>query len=585
MEQQAQRRLAAVLAADVAGYTRLMRADEEGTMSTWWSYRSEIVDPVIKEYSGRIVKLTGDGFLAEFVSANNAVQAAYSIQKKIESRIKDIPENRQMRFRIGVNLGDILSDDEDIYGDDVNIAARLEGLADPGSILISQAVFDKVKRTALLTFENRGEQSLKNISEPVQTYRVLGEVLNHSCMIGSSEVTLDPKNESVSPCSLAVLPFTVFGDDPEQEFFADGFTEDLITEIARFKNLFVTSRNASFALKDQNLDLREVGNRLGVAYCVEGSVRKMGDRVRITSQLISTQSGDHIWAEKYDCNFDDLFDVQDELSRSIVSMVAGRVELEALTSAKKKVPVDMYAYECLLRGLEHHRLGGVTREDSEKAVSWINLAIEKDPEYGRAYAWRACALSGLDGWTGEDHYDKCFADTQRALELDDTDAESHRLRGSIAICERDFKKTEYHFQRALELNPNNPWILGKIGELYNFLGDGNKALELQKEAKLLDPFLPVYIREVEAVAHYVLGNYQNTVTVVSELLHKTIRIHGYLVASLSHLDDGPALQDAVNELLIAIPDFSVENFMKTEFYEDDKIPNQLIADFKKVGLN
>jgi adenylate cyclase len=172
-----------------------------------------------------------------------------------------------------------LSDDEDIYGDDVNIAARLEGIADPGSILISQAVFDKVKRTALLKFENRGEQSLKNFSKPVQTYRVLGEVLNHSCMIGNSEATLDPKNESVSPCSLAVLPFTVFGDEPEQEFFADGFTEDLITEISRFKSLFVTSRNASFALKDKNMDLRDVGTKLGVAYCVEGSVRKMGDRV------------------------------------------------------------------------------------------------------------------------------------------------------------------------------------------------------------------------------------------------------------------------------------------------------------------
>jgi len=584
MEQQAQRRLAAVLAADVAGYTRLMRADEEGTMNTWWSYRREIVDPVIEEYSGRIVKLTGDGFLAEFVSANSAVQAAYTIQKKIESRVKDIPENRQMRFRIGVNLGDILWDDEDIYGDDVNIAARLEGLADPGSILISQAVFDKVKRTALLTFENRGEQSLKNISEPVQTYRVLGEILNHSCMIGNSEGTLDPKNESVNPCSLAVLPFTVFGDEPEQEFFADGFTEDLITEISRFKSLFVTSRNASFALKDKNMDLREVGTKLGVAYCVEGSVRKMGDRVRITSQLINTMSGDHIWAEKYDCDFNDLFDVQDELSRSIVSMVAGRVELEALTSAKKKVPVDMYAYECLLRGLEHHRLGGVTREDSEKAVSWINLAIEKDPEYGRAYAWRACALSGLDIWTGEDHWDECVANTQRALELDDTDAESHRLRGSIAIEERDFKKAAYHFQRAHELNPNNPWILGKIGDLYNFLGDSNKALELQNEAKLLDPFLPVYIREVEAVAHYALGKYQNTVDVVSELLHKTIRIHAYLVASLSHLDDESAMQDASNELLIAMPEFSVDNFLKTEFYQDDKIPNRLIADFKKAGL-
>lgn len=585
MEQQTQRRLAAVLAADVAGYTRLMRADEEGTMNTWWSYRREIVDPVIEEYSGRIVKLTGDGFLVEFVSANNAVQAAYKIQKKIESRVKDIPENRQMRFRIGVNLGDILWDDEDIYGDDVNIAARLEGLADPGSILISQAVFDKVKRTSLLTFENQGEHSLKNIPEPVQTYRVVGEILNHSCMTGNSEGTLDPKNESINPCSVAVLPFTVFGDDPEQEFFADGFTEDLITEISRFKNLFITSRSASFALKDQNLDLREIGTKLGVAYCVEGSVRKMGDRVRITSQLISTQSGDHIWAEKYDCNFDDLFDVQDELSRSIVSMVAGRVELEALTSARKKTPADMYAYECLLRGLEHHRLGGVTRENCKKALYWINLAIEKDSEYGRAYAWRACALSAQDEWTGEDHWDECVADTQRALELDDTDAESHRLRGSIAFYERDLKKVEYHFQRARELNPNNPWILGKIADLHIFLGDGNKALELQSEAKLLDPFLPVYIREVEVVAHYVLGNYQNAVTMVSELLHKTIRIHGYLVASLSHLDDEQAMQDAANELLVAMPDFSVGNFLKTEFYEDDKFPNQLIADFKKAGLN
>jgi len=280
-EQQTKRRLAAVLAADVAGYTRLMRMDEEGTINTWWSYRRDVIDPIIEEFSGRIVKLTGDGFLAEFISATNAVLAAYAIQKSIEPRVKDIPEEKCMRFRMGVNLGDIFWDDEDIYGDDVNIAARLEGLADPGSILISRAVFDNVKRIAQLTFENQGEQTLKNISEPVQAYRVVGELGNHSLMSGDPDVISSQQQEIDNPNSLAVLPFAVFGSDPEQEYFSDGFTDDLITELARFGQLFVTSRNASFALKDRNVDLREVGKQLGVAYCLEGSVRKMGERVRI----------------------------------------------------------------------------------------------------------------------------------------------------------------------------------------------------------------------------------------------------------------------------------------------------------------
>ena len=300
MEQQAQRRLAAVLAADVAGYTRLMRADEEGTINTWWSYRRDIVDPIIKEYSGRIVKLTGDGFLAEFISATNAVLAAYAIQKSIEPRVKDIAEEKRMLFRMGVNLGDIFWDDEDIYGDDVNIAARLEGLADPGSILISRAVFDNVKRVAQLTFENQGEQVLKNISEPVQAYRVVGELGNHGCMSGDPEVLSGNQPEIVNPNSLTVLPFAVFGDDSEQEYFADGFTDDLITELARFTGLFVTSRNASFAFKDQNIDVREIADQLGVATVLEGSVQKVGNRVRINVQLIETTAGAHVWADKYD---------------------------------------------------------------------------------------------------------------------------------------------------------------------------------------------------------------------------------------------------------------------------------------------
>lgn len=584
MEQQAQRRLAAVLAADVAGYTRLMRADEEGTINTWWLYRREIVDPIIKEYSGRIVKLTGDGFLAEFISATNAVLAAYAIQKSIEPRVKDIPEEKRMWFRMGVNLGDIFWDDEDIYGDDVNIAARLEGLADPGSILISRAVFDNVKRVAQLTFENQGEQVLKNISEPVQAYRVVGELGNHSCMSGDPEIISSNQQGIANPNSLAVLPFAVFGDDSEQEYFADGFTDDLITELARFTELFVTSRNASFSLKDQNLDLREVGKQLGVAYCLEGSVRKMGDRLRITCQLINTHTGDHVWAEKYDRNLTDLFDVQDELARSIVSMVAGRMERETLILAKKKKPADMYAYECLLRGLEYQRLGGVTQESAEQALHWFNTAIEKDPEYGRAYAWRACAISTLGEWTGGDYKDEAVASGRRGLELDENEPECHRIMGSIALYGRDFEKAEYHFQRALELNPNSAWIVGRLGELHNFLGDGQKALEYQNRAKTLDPLLPTYCRELEAAAHYVLGSYRDTVSVVSQLLHKSTRSHAYLVAALSHLDNEVTLRKAVDELVIANPSFTISNFLESEFYKDEEVPQRLAMDLKKAGL-
>ncbi len=584
MEQKAQRRLAAVLAADVAGYTRLMRIDEEGTINTWWSYRRDIVDPIIKEFSGRVVKLTGDGFLAEFISATNAVLAAYAIQKSIESRVKDIPEEKRMWFRMGVNLGDIFWDDEDIYGDDVNIAARLEGLAAPGSILISRAVFDNVKRVAQLTFENQGEQVLKNISEPVQAFRVVGELGNHSCMSGDPEVISSQQQEIANPNSLAVLPFAVFGDDSEQEYFADGFTDDLITELSRFTELFVTSRNATFALKGQNLDLREVGKQLGVAYCLEGSVRKMGGRIRITCQLINTETGDHVWAEKYDCNFTELFEVQDELAKSIVSMVAGRLERETLIMAKKKKPADMYAYECLLRGLENHRLGGVTQESAEQALHWFNMAIEKDPEYGRAYAWRACAISTLAEWTGDDYMDEAIALGRRGLELDENEPECHRIMGSLSLYSRDFDKAEYHFQRALDLNPNHAYLVGRMGEIYNFLGDGEKALDYQNRAKTLDPLLPTYCRELEAAAHYVLGNYHDTVSVVSQLLHKSKRSHAYLVAALSHLDDEMTLRKAVDELLVAHPSFSISNFLESEYYKDEVVPQQLAVDLKKAGL-
>ncbi|WP_165840128.1 adenylate/guanylate cyclase domain-containing protein [Motiliproteus coralliicola] len=584
MGQQVQRRLAAVIAADVVGYTRLMRLDEEGTIKTWWSYRQTIIDPIIDEFSGRIVKLTGDGFLAEFTSATNAVLAAYNIQRRVELRIAEVPEPQRMMFRIGVNLGDIFWDEEDIYGDDVNIAARLEGIADPGSVLISQSVFDQVKRTAQLTFENSGQQALKNLPEPVQTYRVVGELSHHSFVSGDPDQLVHQKPRQRIPNSLVVLPFSVLGEDPEQHYFAEGFTDDLITELSRFGGLFLTTRNASLALQDKPLDLSELGQQLGVAYCLEGSIRRLGDRIRITTRLINSVTGDQVWAEKYDSVFDKLFEVQDELAKSIVSTVVGRIEHETLVAARKKKPADMFAYECFLRGLEYHRLGGVTREAAEKALYWFNMAIEKDPEYSRAHAWKACALDGLAAWTQADYYDEELGSVTRALDLDENDAETHRIMGSICLSNQEFDKTEYHFQRALALNPNSAWILGRIGELYNFLGEAEKALEYHKRAIALDPLLPTYCREIEATAHYILGNYRETVKVVSQLLHKSRRACLYQVAALTHLSDPSALAKAVEELLAITADFPVQTLLQMESYRDQEIPRQLSDDLIKAGV-
>ena len=403
-------------------------------------------------------------------------------------------------------------------------------------------------------------------------------------MTGDPDAVSGRQREIVNSNSIAVLPFAIFGGDPEQEYFSDGFTDDLTTELARFTDLFVTSRNASFNLKGRNVDPREIGRQLGVAYCLEGSVRKMGERIRITSQLINTRTGDHVWADKYDCVLTELFDVQDELAMAIVSAVAGRVEHESLIAAKRKKPANMQAYDCLLRGLEHHRLGGVTKHDAEQALYWFNMAIEKDPEYGRAHAWRACAMGGLAEWTGEDCWDECVAAGRRGLELDENEAECHRIMGTICLYAGDYEKTKFHFQRAFTLNPNSAWIVGRLGDLHIFLGDGEKALDYMNRAKKLDPLLPTYCRELEAAAHYVLGNYTETVNVVAQLLHISIRAHAYRVAALSHLDDDTTLRKAVDELLISKPSFSIKNFLDIELYRDDKMLQQLENDLIKAGL-
>jgi adenylate cyclase len=577
-----ERRLVTIMAADVVGYSARMELSESKTIRQL-SALTQIIGEQVVGHSGRVFSRAGDGFLSEFPSPVMAVHAGFEIQRILFASGEE--NGNRFQLRIGIHLADAVIDGQDLLGDGVNIAARVEGLAEPGSVLITQNVFDQVKRTAKLRFEDLGERSLKNISEPIRLYRVLGELENHSYITGIP-TTLQGNADlrRITPHSLAVVPFANLGGDPEQEYFSDGFSEDLITELARFHQIFLISRNASFALKGHNVDRQQMGKELGVAYCLEGSVRKLGSRIRITCQLTDTQTGDHVWAEKYDCKLEELYDVQDDIAASIVSMVAGRIEQQARVAAKRKKPADMLANDCLMRGLEHHRLGGVTREASEKALHWFDLAIEKDPGFARAYAWRSCALSTLAVWTGQDVWNDILDSSRRGLELDDGDAECHRIAGAISLQGRDYDQAEYHFRRALELNPNHAYILGRMGELYNFLGDGEMALKYQLRARQLDPFLPAYCRELEAVAYYLLGQYADTVAVVAQLSRATRIAAAYRVAAYRHLDDPTGLKRAVCDLRVIDPDFTINRFLATQYYKDQRLLSQLRDDLRAAGL-
>ncbi|MEE9589593.1 MAG: adenylate/guanylate cyclase domain-containing protein, partial [Hyphomicrobiaceae bacterium] len=341
------RKLAAILAADVVGYSRLMGEDEAGTLAALKAHREELVEPKIAEHNGRVVKLMGDGLLAEFGSVVSAVQCAVEIQRAMAERNTDLPEGRRIDFRVGINLGDVIVEGEDIYGDGVNIAARLEGLAEPGGICVARNVFDQVKGKVDTAFEDLGERKIKNIAEPLRVYSVRPDNSDRPARAMEDALALPQRP------SIAVLPFENMSADPEQEFFADGITEDIITELSKFRSLFVIARNSSFAFKGQPTDAKEVSAKLGVRYVVEGGVRRAGNRVRVTAQLIDAVDDKHIWAERYDRDLEDIFAVQDEVTRAIVSTIEPQLGSTERQRARRKPTESLDAWECYQRSLWH----------------------------------------------------------------------------------------------------------------------------------------------------------------------------------------------------------------------------------------
>ena len=582
-----ERKLVAVQAADIAGYSRLTALDEEGS--------TEQLQKVMRAAKSRIAEVggepfteAGDGLLAQIPSPLSAIHCSIEIQRDLNLLNYDLADDRQMRMRIGVTVADALVVGFDLYGDSVNAAARIESIAGPGEVFVNETVFELVRRTNKYSFEDKGLFALKNMSEEQRLFRVIGEVeATRSGRFHVSERKDIEKSSPVSRPSVAVLPFSVIGSDPEQEYFADGATDDIITELARFGSLTVTSRTATFAYKDKGIDFREVGRELGVHYVLEGSVRRSADRVRVTAQLIETADGGHVWAERYDRQINDLFDIQDDLVRKIAGTLVGRLHADATDRARRKKPADLEAYDCLLRGLEHHRFGGVSKEHADKAVQWIEKAIDKDPEFARAHAWRACVSTWM--WPPDDDHDTVIARsrnfTTRALELDENEPEAHRIMGAICLLAGEFDKAKFHHLRAIELNPNDADLLARGADFCVCDGDAGKAIEMIEASKSIDPFVSEYTRVLEAKAFYFAERYSDAITAFHGLQKPSRMSLAVAVAASVNLTDAAALEAHRSNLLRLDPDFTIQSFLDSSPpFRSDRDREKFSDDLAAGGL-
>jgi adenylate cyclase len=442
-----ERRLAAVLAADVVGYSRLMGTDEAGTLDALTKVRSEFIDSKIAEHQGRTVKVSGDGLLLEFPSVVNAVRCAAEIQRGMRDRNTNVPQERRIEFRIGVNLGDVIVQDEDIFGDGVNVAARLERIAKPGGIAISGSVRDQIGNRLDLVFEDMGEHKLKNIEQPVRVYSLSQE---------ESTIANTASNPDQRP-SIAVLPFSNMSGDPEQEYFSDGITEDIITDLSKISGLWVAARNTVFTYKGKPVKVEQIARDLGVAYILEGSVRKAGARVRVTGQLISARDGGHLWADRFDRDLTDIFAIQDEITRAIVEQLTVKLLPQEKKSIERPQTDNIEAYTYYLRGREFlHRH---TKSYYQVARRMFTRATELDPRYARAYAGIAACDSFLFyhyfQYETAEAIENIMAATGKALELDDGLAEAHACRGVALTFAKRFEEAETELERAIALDPNS----------------------------------------------------------------------------------------------------------------------------------
>ena len=534
-EGRVQRRLAAILAADVVGYTRLMGVDEAGTLARLKTLLAEVLEPEIAAHQGRIVKTTGDGVLVEFASAVDAVQSALAMQPALAARNAGVADGQRIEFRIGVNLGDIIVDGDDIHGDGVNVAARLEGIADPGGIRISGAVYDQVKSKLEAGFEDLGAHELKNVAEPVRVYAV-----------GAARGA-DPEPSAAEAMftrpAIAVLPFANMSGDPEQDYFADGLTEDVITALSLWKSFPVIARNSTFAYKGQTPDIRKVGEELGARYVLAGSVRKSGNRVRVTGQLIDAETGHHVWAERLDRELDDIFDLQDELTARIAATVAPEIDRAEGARTTRKPPDSMDAWDHMQRGFSH--LDAFSKDGNALAREAFDAALAIDPSYGRAHTGISLNHSRdilLEfAVSRDDAIALAFAAAERAVALDHSDSAAHAVLSIANMWPGRFENVIAEGRRAVELNANNAFARGILGSALDSVGeteDGIRELELSLQLNPQDPQNHIFINTI-ARAHLIARRYEEAADWSRKALDRRSNFphaHYVLASALGHLD-------------------------------------------------
>ena len=558
------RRLAAILAADIAGYSALMGADEEATVADLKAHQV-VVLPMINEYGGRIIDTAGDGILAEFGSVLSAVTCAIAIQRTMAERNASVDSSRRMQFRIGINQGDVVFDEARIYGDGVNIAARLESIAEPGGICISGKVHAEIVGKIEAITHDLGPQQLKNIANPVPVFRV--EVLGTS----SKDPEGRPEAGHADKPSIAVLPFTNMSGDEEQEFFADGLTEDIITALSQFREFLVISRNSTFVYKGKAVNIQEVAKSLNVQYVLEGSVRKAGNRVRITAQLIDAATDRHVWAERYDRELKSIFEIQDDVTSAIAATLPGRVEAAAYQRIKRNPTESMAAYELVLAAkVLHHRS---RRDDNIEALMTIDRALALDPDYAHAHAWRGCIIgqSWVHNWCPD--RDSAWQTVKKelaiALALDDDDSDVHRVLAALNLASGDHKAAEYHQLRAISLNPNNDLIVVQQGELYTWTGRAQEGIELIRKAMRLNPYHPERFWSHLGRALFVARRYAEATDAFRRISRPDQFYYAFLAACSAMLGDQASAAGHARSVLALDPKFSIEAYLRTLHYQLD----------------
>jgi TolB-like protein/class 3 adenylate cyclase/Flp pilus assembly protein TadD len=572
-EQAPRRRLAAVLAADVVGYSRLMQSDEAGTLAALKSRRSEVLQPLVSKHHGRVVKLMGDGVLVEFASAVDAVECAVQLQQGMESANAGLSKDQRIVLRVGVNLGDIIVEGSDLYGDGVNIAARLEALAEPGSVCVSQTVFSHVRGKVQIGFRDLGEHSLKNMVEPVRVYGVTG-----LATIAASS-TLDGVS-SLSRPSIAVLPFANLSVDRDQQYLSDGITEDIITELSRYKELFVIARNSSFQFRNNSADMKRVGKELGAEYLVEGSLRKVGDRIRVTAQLIEASSGTHLWADRYDRELAGIFEIQDEVTQTIAATLVGQLSRTRAERARRK-PTELWAaYDYFLRGTDY-----TIQWDASAAIPLLRRAIELDPTFTQAYAELALACLQqryLDG--NEDALDMALAYARKGLEIDDNDGGCHAAMGLVETHLRQFNLAEAHSTKAIALNPNSVHFAALNAYRLSRCGQAREALAILDTIARHDPLRPQWYNQYQGWFLFEDRRYEEAIDTLSRVSPLQYWDHVHMAAAYAYLGRDAAARAEASAVLQMQPRFTISWWSKMFSYKNAADAEHALLGLRRAGL-